>query len=63
MTVCMSHIGSPAPLELKQPHLHQPMDGEDIDLNMTVDIIHTPNLSQKKPAIGPTKKMCLEPSE
>ncbi|XP_048878520.1 E3 ubiquitin-protein ligase TRAIP [Brienomyrus brachyistius] len=56
-------LESPAPLELKQPHLHQPMDSEDIDLNMSFDIVHTPNLAQKKPAIGPTKKMRLEPTD
>ncbi|XP_023659912.1 E3 ubiquitin-protein ligase TRAIP isoform X2 [Paramormyrops kingsleyae] len=56
-------LESPAPLELKQPHLHQPMNSEDIDLNMSFDIVHTPNLAQKKPAIGPTKKMRLEPTD
>uniref|UniRef100_A0A3Q0RRQ7 TRAF-interacting protein n=1 Tax=Amphilophus citrinellus TaxID=61819 RepID=A0A3Q0RRQ7_AMPCI len=51
---------SPAPLELKQPRLHQPADSEDIDLNMTYDIT-TPDDGAKRPMQVPSKKMCLDP--
>ncbi|KAM3878379.1 E3 ubiquitin-protein ligase TRAIP [Diretmus argenteus] len=51
---------SPAPLELKQPRLHQPADSEDIDLNMTYDIT-TPDGVSKRPAPVPSKKMRLDP--
>uniref|UniRef100_A0A3B5BL24 TRAF interacting protein n=1 Tax=Stegastes partitus TaxID=144197 RepID=A0A3B5BL24_9TELE len=51
---------SPAPLELKQPRLHQPADSEDIDLNMTYDIT-TPDDAAKRPKQVPSKKMRLEP--
>nr|XP_020448632.1 E3 ubiquitin-protein ligase TRAIP [Monopterus albus] len=51
---------SPAPVELKQPHLHHPADGKDIDLNVTYDI-GTPDIVAKKPALCPTKKMRLDP--
>ncbi|XP_056131006.1 E3 ubiquitin-protein ligase TRAIP [Lampris incognitus] len=47
---------SPAPVELKQPHLHQPTGGEDIDLNMTYEI-PTPDNRNKK---VPPKKMHLD---
>ncbi|XP_007565675.1 E3 ubiquitin-protein ligase TRAIP [Poecilia formosa] len=50
---------SPAPLELKPPHLHQPAHGDDIDLNMTYDIA-TPDDASKRPAQVPSKKMRLE---
>lgn len=51
---------SPAPLELKQPCLHQPADSKDIDLNMTYDIT-TPDDRAKRPMQVPSKKMCLDP--
>ncbi|KAM9361738.1 E3 ubiquitin-protein ligase TRAIP [Symphorus nematophorus] len=51
---------SPAPVELKQPRLHQPAGGEDIDLNMTYDIT-TPDDVSKRPAKVPSKKMRLDP--
>uniref|UniRef100_A0A4W6EQZ7 TRAF-interacting protein n=1 Tax=Lates calcarifer TaxID=8187 RepID=A0A4W6EQZ7_LATCA len=51
---------SPAPLELKQPRLHQPTDSEDIDLNMTYDIT-TPDDVAKRPTQVPSKKMRLDP--
>ncbi|XP_068598959.1 E3 ubiquitin-protein ligase TRAIP [Brachionichthys hirsutus] len=51
---------SPAPLELKQPRLHQPIGSEDIDLNMTYDIA-TPEDVTKKPTRVPSKKMRLDP--
>uniref|UniRef100_A0AAQ6AAS9 RING-type domain-containing protein n=2 Tax=Amphiprion ocellaris TaxID=80972 RepID=A0AAQ6AAS9_AMPOC len=51
---------SPAPLELKQPRLHQPADCEDIDLNMTYDIT-TPDAVAKRPKQVPSKKMRLDP--
>ncbi|XP_008408708.1 E3 ubiquitin-protein ligase TRAIP [Poecilia reticulata] len=50
---------SPAPLELKPPRLHQPVHGDDIDLNMTYDIA-TPDDASKRPAQVPSKKMRLE---
>ncbi|XP_005808538.1 E3 ubiquitin-protein ligase TRAIP [Xiphophorus maculatus] len=50
---------SPAPLELKPPSLHQPAHGDDIDLNMTYDIA-TPDVSSKRSAQVPSKKMRLE---
>ncbi|CAL8337216.1 unnamed protein product [Merluccius merluccius] len=50
---------SPAPLELKQPRLHQPSDCQDIDLNMTFDI-STPDDANKRHA--PSKKMRLDPT-
>ncbi|XP_071779082.2 E3 ubiquitin-protein ligase TRAIP [Centroberyx gerrardi] len=52
---------SPAPLELKQPRLHQPADCDDIDLNMTYDIT-TPDGVTKRPAQVPSKKMRLDPA-
>uniref|UniRef100_A0A672YNF2 TRAF-interacting protein n=1 Tax=Sphaeramia orbicularis TaxID=375764 RepID=A0A672YNF2_9TELE len=51
---------SPAPMELKQPHLHQPVDSDDIDLNMTYDI-HTPDHGTNRQTQAPPKKMCLDP--
>uniref|UniRef100_A0A8B9HVJ2 Uncharacterized protein n=1 Tax=Astyanax mexicanus TaxID=7994 RepID=A0A8B9HVJ2_ASTMX len=53
---------SPAPLELKPPHLHQPADGQDIDLNVTFDI-STPEQVEKKPVTVPAKKMRLDPAQ
>uniref|UniRef100_A0A3P9QCY7 TRAF-interacting protein n=1 Tax=Poecilia reticulata TaxID=8081 RepID=A0A3P9QCY7_POERE len=50
---------SPAPLELKPPRLHQPVHGDDIDLNMTYDIA-TPDDASKRPAQVPSKKMRLD---
>ncbi|XP_072522020.1 E3 ubiquitin-protein ligase TRAIP [Salminus brasiliensis] len=52
---------SPAPLELKPPRLHQPTDGQDIDLNVTFDI-STPEQVEKKPVAVPAKKMRLDPA-
>ncbi|XP_041815279.1 E3 ubiquitin-protein ligase TRAIP [Chelmon rostratus] len=51
---------SPAPVELKQPRLHQPAGSEDIDLNMTYDIT-TPDDVAKRPTQIPSKKMRLDP--
>ncbi len=51
---------SPAPMELKQPRLHQPADSEDIDLNITYDI-STPDDVAKRPTQVPSKKMRLDP--
>ena len=51
---------SPAPVELKQPRLHQPADSEDIDLNITYDIT-TPDDAAKRPAQIQSKKMRLDP--
>uniref|UniRef100_A0A4W5JWG9 Uncharacterized protein n=1 Tax=Hucho hucho TaxID=62062 RepID=A0A4W5JWG9_9TELE len=48
---------SPAPMELKQTHLHQPANSEDIALNMTFDIINKKRLSPV-----PSKKMRLDPA-
>ncbi|XP_060766595.1 E3 ubiquitin-protein ligase TRAIP [Neoarius graeffei] len=53
---------SPAPVELKTPRLHQPLDSQDIDLNMTFDI-STPEQVEKKPVAVPSKKMRLYPAE
>ncbi|KAM8757891.1 E3 ubiquitin-protein ligase TRAIP isoform 1-T2 [Acanthopagrus schlegelii] len=50
---------SPAPMELKQPRLHHPAGGEDIDLNMTYDIT-TPDDVAKRPKQVPSKKMRLD---
>ncbi|TNN27327.1 E3 ubiquitin-protein ligase TRAIP [Liparis tanakae] len=50
---------SPAPLELKQPRLHQPADSQGIDLNMTYDVA-TPDLA-KRPKPCQAKKMRLDP--
>uniref|UniRef100_A0A8C9S8V4 TRAF-interacting protein n=1 Tax=Scleropages formosus TaxID=113540 RepID=A0A8C9S8V4_SCLFO len=50
---------SPAPVELKQPRLHQPADSEDIDLNVTFDI-STPELGGRKPGPVPSKKMRMD---
>nr|XP_057910327.1 E3 ubiquitin-protein ligase TRAIP [Doryrhamphus excisus] len=50
---------SPAPMELKQPHLHQPVGGDDIDLNMTYEVA-TPDDVAKKPMKAPSKKMHLD---
>ncbi|XP_031135532.1 E3 ubiquitin-protein ligase TRAIP [Sander lucioperca] len=52
---------SPAPMELKQPHLHQPADSKDIDLNMTYDVT-TPEDVAKKPTQFQSKKMRLDPA-
>ncbi|CAB1314741.1 unnamed protein product [Coregonus sp. 'balchen'] len=52
---------SPAPVELKQPRLHQPANSEDIDLNMTFDIT-TPEPVDKRPSQVPSKKMRLDPA-
>lgn len=49
---------SPAPMELKQPHLHQPSNCDDIDLNMTFDVT-TPE--PVRPVQVPSKKMHLDP--
>ncbi|XP_067102694.1 E3 ubiquitin-protein ligase TRAIP [Osmerus mordax] len=49
---------SPAPMELRQPYLHQPANCEDIDLNMTFDIT-TPEAV--RPVQVPSKKMRLDP--
>ncbi|KAM9859161.1 E3 ubiquitin-protein ligase TRAIP [Aulostomus maculatus] len=51
---------SPAPMELKQPLLHHPTDGEDIDLNLTYDVT-TPDDVAKRPSHVPSKKMRLDP--
>lgn len=51
---------SPAPMDLKQPCLHQPAGNEDIDLNMTYDIT-TPDDVAKRPSRVPSKKMRLDP--
>ncbi|KAG8007370.1 E3 ubiquitin-protein ligase TRAIP, partial [Nibea albiflora] len=51
---------SPAPMDLKQPCLHQPAGNEDIDLNMTYDIT-TPDGVAKRPSKVPSKKMRLDP--
>ncbi|KAM4588857.1 E3 ubiquitin-protein ligase TRAIP [Odontesthes bonariensis] len=51
---------SPAPVELKQPRLHQPADSEDIDLNITYDIT-SPDVAAKRPAQIQSKKMRLDP--
>ncbi|XP_041837409.1 E3 ubiquitin-protein ligase TRAIP [Melanotaenia boesemani] len=51
---------SPAPMELKQPRLHQPAESEDIDLNITYDI-RTPDDVATRPAQIPSKKMRLDP--
>ncbi|XP_061640360.1 E3 ubiquitin-protein ligase TRAIP [Phyllopteryx taeniolatus] len=50
---------SPVPMELKQPCLHQPIDGDDIDLNLTYDVT-TPDDVAKRPVKIPTKKMRLD---
>uniref|UniRef100_A0A8C7FRD2 Uncharacterized protein n=1 Tax=Oncorhynchus kisutch TaxID=8019 RepID=A0A8C7FRD2_ONCKI len=52
---------SPAPVELKPPHLHQPPNSEDIALNMTFDII-TPDPMYKRLSQVPSKKMHLDPA-
>ncbi|XP_057701664.1 E3 ubiquitin-protein ligase TRAIP [Corythoichthys intestinalis] len=52
---------SPAPVVLK-PHLHQPVDGDEVDLNLTYEV-NTPDASAKRPVKIPTKKMRVdEPS-
>ncbi|XP_068450183.1 E3 ubiquitin-protein ligase TRAIP [Clinocottus analis] len=51
---------SPAPMELKQPRLHQPADSQDIDLNMTYDVT-TPDDLAKRPRQCQSKKMRLDP--
>ncbi|KAJ8259804.1 hypothetical protein GJAV_G00173630 [Gymnothorax javanicus] len=53
---------SPAPVELKQPRLHQPEGSGDIDLNVTFDVA-TPEVPDKKPVNFPSKKMRLEPTD
>lgn len=50
---------SPAPVDLKQPRLHQPTGSEDIDLNMTYDIT-TPDDVAKKRTQVPSKKMRVD---
>ncbi|KAM6927635.1 E3 ubiquitin-protein ligase TRAIP [Xenentodon cancila] len=50
---------SPAPVNLKQPRLHQPADSEGIDLNVTYDVT-TPDNVSKRPAQVPSKRMCLD---
>ncbi|XP_039628242.1 E3 ubiquitin-protein ligase TRAIP [Polypterus senegalus] len=50
---------SPAPLELKQPFLHQPENDEDIDLNATYDL-PTPTQSADKCITAPSKKIKLD---
>uniref|UniRef100_A0A8C2ZCQ8 TRAF-interacting protein n=1 Tax=Cyclopterus lumpus TaxID=8103 RepID=A0A8C2ZCQ8_CYCLU len=50
---------SPAPMELKQPRLHQPADSQGIDLNMTYDVT-TPDVA-KRPKQCQSKKMRLDP--
>ncbi|KAJ3603040.1 hypothetical protein NHX12_030784 [Muraenolepis orangiensis] len=52
---------SPAPLELKQPRLHQPSDCQDIDLNMTFDVTTPEDASKRQPQV-PAKKMRLDPT-
>ena len=52
---------SPAPMELKQPRLHEPADSQDIDLNMTYDVT-TPDDVAKRPTQFKSKKMRLDPS-
>lgn len=52
---------SPAPMELKQPRLHEPADSHDIDLNMTYDVT-TPDDVAKRPTQFQPKKMRLDPS-
>uniref|UniRef100_A0A8C5D6K0 RING-type domain-containing protein n=1 Tax=Gouania willdenowi TaxID=441366 RepID=A0A8C5D6K0_GOUWI len=47
---------SPAPVELKQPHLHRPKDSDDIDLNVTFDVT-TPDDVSKRPSQTLWKKM------
>lgn len=56
------NASSPAPLELKQPRIHQPDDCGDIDLNLTYDVA-TPEVVAKKTTKVPSKKMRLGPSE
>ncbi|CAN9512464.1 unnamed protein product [Ophioblennius macclurei] len=53
---------SPAPVELKQPRMHHPTDGDDIDLNVTFDVT-TPVNVVKKPTQVLMKKMRLDPPE
>ncbi|XP_019734941.1 E3 ubiquitin-protein ligase TRAIP [Hippocampus comes] len=50
---------SPAPIELNQPHLHPPVDGDEIDLNLTYDVT-TPDDAAKRPVKTATKKMRLD---
>lgn len=52
---------SPAPLELKPPHIHHPDNGSDIDLNLTFDVA-TPEDVAKKTKV-PSKKMRVDPPE
>lgn len=49
---------SPAPLELKQPRLHQQADSQDIDLNMTYDISTPEDVAKRRVS---SKKMRLDP--
>ncbi|MBN3302053.1 TRAIP ligase, partial [Amia calva] len=51
---------SPAPLEIKQPFLHEPADSQDIDLNLTFDVA-TPEHQDKKTVPVPSKKMRMDP--
>ncbi|KAJ8361145.1 hypothetical protein SKAU_G00176700 [Synaphobranchus kaupii] len=53
---------SPAPVDLKQPRLHQPGGSRDIDLNVTFDV-STPELPEKRPGNVPAKKMRLESAD
>uniref|UniRef100_A0A4W4EKA0 RING-type domain-containing protein n=1 Tax=Electrophorus electricus TaxID=8005 RepID=A0A4W4EKA0_ELEEL len=55
-------LESPAPLELKPPRLHPPIDSQDIDLNLTFDI-NTPEQVEKRSIPMPMKKMRLELTE
>ncbi|KAM6947700.1 E3 ubiquitin-protein ligase TRAIP isoform 1-T2 [Lycodopsis pacificus] len=51
---------SPAPVELKQPRLHQPADSQDIDLNMTYDVATPDDLAKRRTQFQ-SKKMRLDP--
>ncbi|RVE72819.1 hypothetical protein OJAV_G00041700 [Oryzias javanicus] len=51
---------SPAPVNLKEPHFHQPPDGDDVDLNITYDI-STPEHVVKRSTQVTAKKMTLDP--
>ncbi|XP_066554226.1 E3 ubiquitin-protein ligase TRAIP [Amia ocellicauda] len=53
---------SPAPLEIKQPFLHEPADSQDIDLNLTFDVA-TPEHQDKKTVPVPSKKMRMDPDQ
>uniref|UniRef100_H3C3B8 TRAF-interacting protein n=1 Tax=Tetraodon nigroviridis TaxID=99883 RepID=H3C3B8_TETNG len=51
---------SPAPLDVKQPHLRPPSGNDDIDLNLTYDVT-TPDDVAKRRAKVSSKKMRLDP--